>query len=375
MQIGASPVQQQGASLEVTRNKAREVTQQLVTEHQQKVGTTDGAAATRGVPGANDVAELTEEALQKVPGGQKQEGLGKDGPDVDGMLTALREYVSGKLDSPETAPKAEAPGGGDQEQEKQKKVKVEVEFQPHIRANTIQAPGDAIGEFRVHKEEVEEAAGPGKTQGNRGGQQAGGASGAGGAGGASGAGGVGGASGAGGGGAAANEAPGASDRSEISEEAQGLTGSQAVQGAGGESTREDGKDREVKMSGQAAEALKGQMQGGKAPQAQGAGMIVDSAGSAAPIPEDGGILRTDNWEQAIWVHPGGRLDEGGGLIERYRKLDDSPSHIWFDKRGQDTDEVAKQFAADSKRRPDANESDDKKREVEKLKNPMESVPA
>jgi hypothetical protein len=102
-------------------------------------------------------------------------------------------------------------------------------------------------------------------------------------------------------------------------------------------------------------------------------MIVDSSGSAAAIPQDGGTLRTNNWEQAIWVHPGGSLEKTGGLIESYRKLDDSPSHIWFDKRGQNTEQVARQFQEESGQKPQASDSADKTKEVQKLRNPTEDA--
>lgn len=348
---GTGAVHDQLANAEAMKLRARGVTQQLVAERQAKVG---GAAAVAEAP-AQDVSQISDDAVQAVSPNQAQEGA-----DVDGLLNALREYVNGRLDSDEGAPEARKKGGGGEGEEKQKKVRIEVEFQPHIRANTIQAPGDAIGEFRVRKEEVEESGGPGKAGGSRGGQQAGGAQGAQGA---QGAGSASGADGGGGGGGG-----GAVDQAAVSPDARGAAGAQGLP------TQEDGKQREVQMSAQAAEAMKGQMQNHGAPQAQGAGMIVDSGGSAAPIPEDGGILRTDNWEQALWVHPGGKLDEGGGLIERYRKLDDSPSHIWFDKKGKDTDEIARDFAREA-RRPGAGDGDAKAREVEKLRNPQETPAA
>lgn len=344
---GTGAVHDQLANAEAMKTRARGVTQQLVAERQAKVG---GAGAVAEAP-PQDVSQISDDAVQAVSPSQGQEGA-----DVDGLLNALRDYVNGRLDAGEGAQKAKPKGGGGEGDEKGKKVKVEVEFQPHIRANTVQAPGDAIGEFRVRKEEVEESGGPGKAGVSQGSQQAGGAQAAQGAGSSSGAEG-----GGGGGGGAVEQAAGSSD-------AQGAAGAQGLP------TQEDGKQREVQMSAPAAEAMKGQMQSHGAPQAQSAGMIVDSGGSAAPIPEDGGILRTDNWEQAIWVHPGGKLDEGGGLIERYRKLDDSPSHIWFDKKGKDTDEIAKDFAREA-RRPGVGDGDAKSREVEKLRNPQETPAA
>ncbi|MGI5845347.1 MAG: hypothetical protein ACOX9B_14390 [Candidatus Xenobium sp.] len=362
MQIGSASniVRDAGSSLDVTRTKARELTQQMVADQQQKIGASQGASAAAGTA-TRDVSALSEEAVQAVVPTQQQQGA-----DVDSMVTALRDYVNGKLGSPDQAQKAKGADGDDKQSKKKKKSKFEIEFQPHIQANTIQAPGDSIGEFKVNKKDVEEVAAPGKSRSSASasGQQADGAQGAGasagGTGGAASAGGVGGAS----------AAP--VDQTDLSQEAQGLEDKPA-QGAQGESTHEDGKEREIQMSAGAAEAMKSQMQGGKGPQTQGAGMIVDSGGSAAVIPQDGGTLRTNNWEQSVWVHPGGSLEQTGGLIERYRKLDDSPSHIWFDKRGQNTEQVARQFQEEAAEKPQASDSADKTKEIQKLRNPGEDA--
>ena len=127
----AGPVQDEGAALEAARLRARALTQQLVTEQQQKLGVAEAPTAARGVPGSKDVSELSDEAVQAVAPTQKQEGPQDavqgvaptqkgGGPDVDGMLSALRDYISGKLENPEAAQTKKGAGGAGAPEPEQK---------------------------------------------------------------------------------------------------------------------------------------------------------------------------------------------------------------------------------------------------------------
>lgn len=347
---------------------AKAITQQAVVERQEKLGGANAAAAaaqqSAGAQAAQapvDVAALSEEAVSAVSGKAGEEGVGS----VDSMMKSLREYVDGKLEAGDSMQQNDRTNpnkaqGAQQGGEKQKEVEVEVEWHPAVSEDTIQAPGDAIGDFSVHKHE-KEGASTSAVSAAKGAEQANGAANGKDTGGNSQAAGqVGGAQSA----AASLGSNGQPESPAGNEE------SEAAAGVGGLDTSnksEDGKPQTVKMSSEAAAMMQQQMDRGQMSN-QGAGMVSDSSGNSVAVPEDGGTLRTENYEQAIWVKGAGKV-EAGDKLEEYRKLDDSPTAMWMEERGKNTDELADRFEKESNINPESSDASMKAEEAQKLRNP------
>lgn len=335
---------------------AKAITQQALVEHQEKLAGAQGAAqaaAQSGITPVNDVTALTDEAVQAIAG-KADAGAG----DVDNMMKALKEYIDGKLETGDSVQNDQQnPNKAQQGAGKKKETEIEVEFNPLIDAKTIQAPGDAIGEFNVTKKEKEsEAVQPAGGASESQSANASGASSA-----DSQAGQVGASDSAAT--AGSQKAGEATTDSDSASEESGAAGVSGVEG----STKDDKSEApKVKMSAQAAEAMKEQMNRGQS--SAGVGTVKDSNGAEVAIPENGGTLRTEGWEQSIWVNDGGKI-EGGEKLEEYRKLDDSNSGMWMEEHGKNTDEVADKFEKQSIVNPQGSDASTKAQEVEKLRNP------
>ena len=65
---------------------------------------------------------------------------------------------------------------------------------------------------------------------------------------------------------------------------------------------------------------------------------------------------------------------GTGLVERYRKLDDAPTEIFMESRGDNTDKVAEKFEKEAKLNPQDKNAQSKAEEADRLRHPIEDTP-
>lgn len=281
-----------------------------------------------------DLAKLSEEAFQQFNGNSNS-----NSQDFDAMLSGIEAWFSEKLDKNDQE-KDGADGPGGEQQQKKKKVEVDLDFTPHRRPGQVSGPGSAVGEIKVNRREIEE---PGESR------PAGG----------------GGAKGKGG--RAASAAPA---RAGQAPRQDSNANGRAQANQNGNAQRQDPTQDEVQMSAEAAQQMQKMQQKGL-PTEGGQQGVASSDGGFAPMPKDGGILRSSGVEQTIWTHPGGDVRKTGGLLEVFQKLDNSPSRPFFEERsGQDAGALAHELEQRNKQNPNDSERGAREGDIQRLRNPV-----
>jgi len=278
----------------------------------------------------SDLSKLSEEAFREF----NSNSTG----DCDALLNGIEAWFSQRLDKNDREQEeAGGPGGQDQ---KKKKVEVELDFTPHRRPGQVSGPGSSVGEIKVNRREIEE---PGA------GRRAGG----------------GGRGGRAGGGRSPSAAP-ARGAQPAQPQRQGHHRGQPA----GQQQRQDPTQDEVQMSAEAAQQMQKMQQKGL-PTEGGQQGVASSDGGFAPMPKDGGILRSSGVEQTIWTHPGGDVKKTGGLLEVFQKLDNSPSRPFFEERsGQDAGALAHELEERNRQNPNDHQRSAREGDIQRLRNPV-----